>query len=190
MRERKIAKSKVSILECALKLFAKQGYSKTAVDQIAEASDVSPSTFFRYFQTKEAAVLYDNLDPIIIENFKKQPSNLSIISALRNAIKVTFNSLTPEKHKLEMQRFRLPREIPELRATMFEEMVRNIDLFADIIAERTKKDPNELAARNLAGAIIGVGMAALLLAYKRPKITDSVNTFDRALAKLEEGLQV
>jgi len=56
LREQKIAKAKVLIQECALRLFAEQGYSKTTVEQIAEAAEVSSSTFFRYFQTKEAIV--------------------------------------------------------------------------------------------------------------------------------------
>jgi AcrR family transcriptional regulator len=190
LREKKIAKTKVSIQECALRLFSEQGYSKTTVEQIAEIAEVSPSSIFRYFQTKEAIVLYDSLDPVIIKAFRKQPSNLSIIRALRNAINKTFGGLDTEKQKLEMQRFELLRTIPELRATMYEEMVGNIDLFASIIAERTNKNPDSLAVRNMAGAIIGVSMATLLQAYKRPETQDSINSFDQALAKLEDGLLI
>ena len=190
LRERKIVKAKVAIQECALRLFIKQGYNQTTVEQIASAAEVSPSTFFRYFQTKEAVVLYDSLDPLIIDAFSEQPADKDIIPALRSAIKETFNGLSAEKRQLEMQRFELLRTIPELRATMYEEMARNIDLFAEIIAKRTQGDPESLAVRNLAGAIIGVGMAALLQTYKRVDTTetDSVHTFDQALARLEQGL--
>ncbi len=189
LRERKIARAKTSIQKCALQLFAERGYTKTTVEQIAESAEVSPSTFFRYFQTKEAVVLYDSLDPIIIEAFSKQPLARPIIRALRNAMKETFGSLTAEEHRLEMQRFELLRTVPELRATMYEEMARNIDLFAEIIGKRTTKDPDSLEVRNLAGSIIGVGIAALLQAYKRPETIDSVNAFDKALARLEKGLE-
>ncbi len=189
LRERKIAKAKTSIQKCALKLFAERGYTKTTVEQIAESAEVSPSTFFRYFQTKEAVVLYDSLDPIIIEAFSRQPLTMPIVRALRNAMKETFDGLSVEEHSLEMQRFELLRAIPELRATMYEEMARNIDLFAEIIGKRTKKDPDSLEVRNLAGSIIGVGIAALLQAYKRPETIDSINAFDNALARLEKGLE-
>ena len=43
----------------ALRLFTEQGYDETTVDQIADAAEVSQSTFFRYFPTKEDVVLHD-----------------------------------------------------------------------------------------------------------------------------------
>jgi AcrR family transcriptional regulator len=190
LRERKIAKTKVSIQEHALRLFAQNGYVSTTVEQIAEASEVSPSSFFRYFQTKEAVVLYDSLDPVIIEAIRKQPMDLSIIQALRNATTETFGNLSAEKQKLEMQRFELLRTIPALQPSMYEEMARNIDLLAVIIAERAQKDPDDLGVRNLAGAIIGVGLAAMLQAYKRPKEIHSIKAFDMALERLNQGLQL
>jgi len=190
LREQKIAKAKVLIQECALRLFAEQGYSKTTVEQIAEAAEVSSSTFFRYFQTKEAAALYDSLDPVIIEAFSRQPGDLSVIQALRNATRETFGNLPADKQKLEMQRFELLRAVPELRAKMYEEMVRSIDLLAHCIGERAGKDPTSIEIQNLAGAIIGVGMAALLRVYKHSAQVDLVSAFDAALARLETGLEI
>jgi len=188
LRERKKTKTKALIQEQALKLFAAQGYNTTTVEQIAQAAEVSPSTFFRYFQTKEAVVLYDSLDPVILNIFKQQPKGISVIRALRNAMQQAFASVNPERLALEMQRFNLVRTVPELRMTMFDEMIRNIDMMAIMIAERTGHGYDDLAVRNLAGAIIGVGMAALLQAHKQPQQDDSVQSFDAALARLEVGL--
>lgn len=190
LRESKILKAKTAIQGHALRLFARQGYSATTVEQIAEVAEVSPSTFFRYFKSKEGVVLYDSLDPVIIEAFRKQPANISTIRALRRAMMDVFSDLSSEERELEMQRFELQRTIPELRMNMYEEMVRNIDLLAETIAERTNKSSDDLSVRNVAGAVIGVGMAALLQAYKRPKEVDSVNAFDEALKRLEKGLDL
>ena len=76
LRERKKAKTRAAIQEVALRLFERQGYEATTIEQIAEAAEVSPSTFFRYFGSKEDVVVYDALDPILIEAWRKQPRRL------------------------------------------------------------------------------------------------------------------
>jgi AcrR family transcriptional regulator len=45
------------ILSEAVRLFEKQGYSSTTVEQITEAADVGKGTFFNYFPSKEHVLL-------------------------------------------------------------------------------------------------------------------------------------
>lgn len=52
-REEKKRATKQKITDCALKLFAEQGYEATTVNQIAEHADIAKGTFFNYFETKE-----------------------------------------------------------------------------------------------------------------------------------------
>ena len=46
---------------------------------------MSPSTFFRYFPSKESLLLADDLDPVILAAFEAQPPELSPSQAIRRA---------------------------------------------------------------------------------------------------------
>src|SRR6201999_2191851 len=86
LRERKKARTRASLREHALRLFREQGYQATTVEQIAAAAEVSPSTFFRYFPTKEDVVLQDDMDSRMIEALARQPADLAPIAAVRAAL--------------------------------------------------------------------------------------------------------
>ncbi|MFD4546408.1 TetR family transcriptional regulator [Streptomyces sp. NPDC058466] len=43
------------------------------MDQIAEAAEISPSTFFRYFPTKEDVVVQDEYDPALARALRARP---------------------------------------------------------------------------------------------------------------------
>jgi AcrR family transcriptional regulator len=53
-RERKKQETRRHLLEAAWQLFQEKGFEDTTVQEIAEAADVAKSTFFNYFETKEA----------------------------------------------------------------------------------------------------------------------------------------
>jgi AcrR family transcriptional regulator len=53
-------------VDVALRLFTSQGYDETTIAQIADEAEISPSTFFTYFPTKEA-VVFDGYDLAISE---------------------------------------------------------------------------------------------------------------------------
>lgn len=184
LRERKKAKTRAAIQEHALRLFREQGYAQTTVDQIAEAAEVSPSTFFRYFPTKEETVLYDRLDPILMDALAEQPEHLSPIAAVRATMREVFGQLTEEQAQAEQERMRLVLSVPELRAVMYDQLASGIAMLAEGVAARVGRDPADLAVRAWAGALIGVIIAASLDA----EIPMSVERMDEALAHLEEGL--
>ncbi len=187
LRERKKARTRAAIREHALRLFREQGYHATTVEQIAEAAEVSPSTFFRYFPTKEDVVLQDDFDVLGMETFQSQPAELSPIAAFRAAAAQMFATLTPE----ELARFRETTEltltVPEVRARALDEFARTIEAIAAAVALRTGRSPDDLAVRSLAGAVIGVIMSATMPWAEMPA-TDMFERIDAALANLEAGL--
>ena len=94
LRERKKARTRASIREHALRLFREQTYQGTTVEQIAAAAEVSPSTFFRYFPSKEDVVLQDDMDTRMIEALERQPAGLAPVTAVRAASREVFTSYT------------------------------------------------------------------------------------------------
>jgi AcrR family transcriptional regulator len=52
-RSDKKAKIRRAIIQAAVDLFEKQGFENTSVDEIAAEAEISRSTFYRYFPTKE-----------------------------------------------------------------------------------------------------------------------------------------
>ena len=63
-----------AIRAAAYRLFAEQGYDATPVDRIAAEADVSPSTVFRYFPTKEDIVLTDEYDEVMADMLRARPA--------------------------------------------------------------------------------------------------------------------
>src|SRR5258708_33222461 len=89
LRERKKAKTRAAIREHALRLFREPGYGATTVEQIAEAAEGSPATFYRYFPTKEDVVLQDDFDVLTMDAFEAPPRTLGPIAAVRAATAAT-----------------------------------------------------------------------------------------------------
>jgi AcrR family transcriptional regulator len=56
-REKRREETAQKILAAAVRLFEKQGYTSTTVEQITEAADVGKGTFFNYFPSKEHVLL-------------------------------------------------------------------------------------------------------------------------------------
>jgi AcrR family transcriptional regulator len=187
LRERKKARTRAAIQRHALRLFRERGYQATTVEQIAAAADISPSTFFRYFPTKEAVVLQDEYDPMIIEAFKAVPPDVPPIAALRRAIGQVFSQLPEEALERARDRTELIRTVPELRAAMLEEFARNVQMIAELVAERVGRRPDDLAVRTLAGALIGAVMAAML-SWVEGSGRDFQELLDSAVAHVEAGL--
>jgi AcrR family transcriptional regulator len=198
LRERKKARTRASLREHALRLFREQGYQATTVEQIAAAAEVSPSTFFRYFPTKEDVVLQDDMDIRMMEALARQPRELAPIPAVRAAMRETWNSFSPAEWEQLREGGRLSMEVPEIRARTMNEFSRLINAFAGAIAGRTGRSPDDVRVRVLAGAIIGVMMSVFLPEHLQAEAgadldthsfgPESVPRIDEALTLLEEGL--
>lgn len=87
LREKKAEKTRKQISSEALRLFKRDGYEQTTMEAIAEAAEVSPSTLYRYFPSKDLILL----DPVanfggIAAAFSRYAVNHPVEEALAEAI--------------------------------------------------------------------------------------------------------
>lgn len=189
LRERKKARTRAALQEHALRLFGEQGYHETTIEQIAAAAEISVSTLFRYFPTKEDLVLYDALDPVMAAALAAQPAELTPTQAVRAAMRDVLTSLTGEGTEREAVRQRLAYAVPELRARLYEQYVSTIQVLTVAIAQRLGRDEADEEVRLWSGAVVGT-MIAAFERIDEALITreDFAERVDRAMEFLEARL--
>ena len=184
LRARKKVRTRSAIQHHALRLFREQGYEQTTVSQIAQAAEVSESTFFRYFASKEATVLEDDFDAALFELLRAQPLELNPIAAMRQAVRGAFGGITASDLEDALSRTELILSHPELKGAVMSQLVDAIDQLAGLFAERMGASAEDISVRTLAGAVVG----ALLAATMSPPLVmdpDFVGSMDAALGELE-----
>jgi AcrR family transcriptional regulator len=156
LRERKKLKTRRAIRSAAFSRFAAQGYEGTTVDQIAADADVSPSTFFRYFPTKEDLVITDDYDPIMEAELRSRPAEESILESLLQAMIQPLRTVLAQEREDMLLRMRLLRENPTVRARSLAELNRSRDMLLRVFSERTGRPTAELALRAQISALLAV----------------------------------
>ncbi|GIO13770.1 TetR family transcriptional regulator [Cohnella xylanilytica] len=187
LREKKKAKTRAVIQANAMRLFREQGYQATTIEQIADASEVSPSTMFRYFPTKEALVIEDEFDPMLIELYSRQPPGMSPIQAFLQTVREGSARIPPEARRAVRERMELIYSVPELRAANMSQMSETLNLIAGLIAERTGKDRGDLSVLALAGAIIGAVFGAHAYCASHPE-EDYIDAIQDALEQMDRTM--
>jgi AcrR family transcriptional regulator len=161
LRERKKQRTRWSIQAHALRLFAEQGYEATTVEQIAAAAEISPSTFFRYFKTKDDVVIEDEYDPIIIEAIRTAPAGLTPIEIMSHVLRTVLRQLGPDDNAKILERTQLIFSVPALRSRVVENLFDTVNLMSTELAAATGRRPDDPVARVFAGALIGVWLVAI-----------------------------
>jgi AcrR family transcriptional regulator len=186
LRERKKAKTRIAIQQHAVRLFRAQGFAATTVEQVAEAAEVSPSTVFRYFPTKEDLVTTDLVDPVIFGAFEEQPAALSLVQAWRGAMTSSFARLSAADVDTERGREILALSVPELWAASLSNITRGLDTMIEMSARRVGRDPSDPQVRHTVGAMVGVLLVAALDWVENPDL-DIAALIDDALDRLDAG---
>src|SRR5271170_3857040 len=102
LRERKKLATRRSIRRVALDLIAERGFAHVTVEDIAEAADISPRTFFNYFPSKEAALFGADTErtEALRERVTHQAPGEPALSALRQVLVAEARMVTNELGEL------------------------------------------------------------------------------------------
>ncbi|WP_031518554.1 TetR family transcriptional regulator [Streptomyces sp. NRRL F-5123] len=190
LRERKKQRTLATIRREAYRLFAAQGYEATTVEQIAAAAEVSPSTFFRYFPTKEDVVLDDDYDAALADALRARPPGEPVLDSLRIALTDSLGRLLEADRDELLLRTRLGFTDPALRARSWDELIRSQDSVGEVIAERTGRAPDDLDVRCTAAALMAVSTAVVRHWVEHDGEVDLVPLYDRQFALLSAGLRL
>jgi AcrR family transcriptional regulator len=200
-RERKKNQTRELIAETARRLFAERGFDHVSIAEIARQADVSETTVFNHFRTKEDLVYWrmDTFEDELVGAIRRRAFGESILTAFGRFVLAPRGLLAESDPDAVEQLAGLTRMItasPALLAREHEIMARYTESLAALVADETRARPGDVAPWVAANALMGVHRA--LLAYTRaqivagtrnPALARAVRTQGRdALATLERGL--
>ncbi|MGX1132797.1 AcrR family transcriptional regulator [Streptomyces glaucescens] len=188
LRERKKIKTREAIRTATYGLVEEQGYEATTVEQIADRAEVSTSTVFRYFPTKEDIVLTDEYDAVLVEDLRSRPADEPWLESLRHAMRRAVGLGMGEEQDVTRLRCRLMAEVPAVRSRMLENMSETGRAIGDAIGERTGRDPESLEVRVFTMSLVG-GLMEVSQYWARTGFCDDLSDLvDRALTVFARGL--
>ncbi|MFJ1545844.1 TetR/AcrR family transcriptional regulator [Streptomyces sp. NPDC088246] len=188
LRERKKLKTRIAIRRATYRLISEQGYDATTIEQIAEAAEVSPSTVFRYFATKEDIVLTDEYDPIMEAELRNRPADEPPLESLRFIMAEALTAFLASEEEELRQRTRLMVEVPAIRARMTETMSDTAKVLARTLADRSGRSPDDLEVRVFIAAVLGALREVTLYWGEHGQEGDLIAMINQALDTLEGGL--
>ncbi|WP_189931280.1 TetR/AcrR family transcriptional regulator [Streptomyces sulfonofaciens] len=187
LRERKKIKTRAAIRRATYRLIEEQGYEATTVEQIAEAAEVSPSTVFRYFPTKEDIVLTDECDRLLDGELRARPADEPLVDSLRAVVRSSWAVRSHDEPEIVRLRTRLMVQVPAVRSRMMEGMSATGRMLCRILADRTGRDADDLEVRVFATGLVGALLETALYWAEHDYRDDLPDLVDRALAAFERG---
>ena len=191
LRERKKLKARQALIEAASRLFVRQGFDNTTTDEIAQTAELSRSTFFRYFKTKEAVVFPHQSDRLRLlrELIVKHEQGRSPFEAVREGLLDLARYFESIREELAFQR-EIVAASPFLQARQIEFDQEWERVIAERLLRGDKADKaTERLARLVAAAAFGMVEAILREWFDNGCEQDLAGLGAQALDVLEAGVK-
>jgi AcrR family transcriptional regulator len=173
LRERKRIAAMRRIQEVALDLFDERGFANVTIEEIAAAAEVSPSSVYRYFGTKEQVALHDEVDLRFFESVEAELPGQPPIEAVRRAITRAMAELFDrEEEELARRKTRYWLEEPALQAAAAQQTDQFTLMVAEALARASAREVGDLEVQVTASVLVWALVAAVRHwhqnAYERP----------------------
>ncbi|MFE9816056.1 TetR/AcrR family transcriptional regulator [Streptomyces sp. NPDC005773] len=155
-RERKKAATRQAIADAALELFLEHGFERVSVRDVAERADVSTTTLFAHFPSKEALV-FDReaeVEACLTAAVHERPEGQGVVEALRAHALTSWVQLESDPRR---ERFvALVQQTPALREYWERMWMRHAGALSAAIAAELGREPDDLACSALARFVLEV----------------------------------
>jgi AcrR family transcriptional regulator len=189
LRERKKLRTREAIIDAALDLFEQKGFDATTVEDIAAAADVSPRTFFRYFESKLALIMarsttkHVSLGPALAA----RPADESLIESIGHVMRDELGAQLEDP--LVVREFQVMLTTPSLRTLARDHFYDEEAGMVSAVAERLGLPPDDLTAHVITSSI----SSALWTTVNRwtaegADVDELMPMIDRALATVADGV--
>ena len=189
LRERKRRRTETELRSAALALFGERGFDQVTVDDITDAAEVSKTTFYRYFESKEDVLLGRASDKLELMRvaLAAQPVDESVLAAIRNAFLVVADRFEIEREERLALR-RLLQETPSLAARNLAHQSAWELLLREFVAQRLGDAVDGLRPRVLAATVTAALRAAIDKWTDAGGTTDLHSDIGAALAIVVDGV--
>jgi AcrR family transcriptional regulator len=168
LRERKKLKTRQAIEAAALRLFTERGFGRVTVEEIARSADVSSRTFFRYFESKEDAVLgpFPELHEVLRRALADARPDEPVLTVLRRAVERLALRLEEQREGL-LVRGRIIATTPELLARAHHQRDAWRRTLVEAAASHLGADPSTDLRPHVAAAWAMAGLSAARELWER-----------------------
>lgn len=159
LRDKKKAATQDALRRVALEMFAERGFTAVSVDQIAQAADVSRSTFFRYFGSKEAVLFqeFDEAGDVFLQALRGRPSSETHFEAFEEALVQTSVDIGSDQKRDQNRALDdLLRNDPALSGRRLAEQERWTEILSNTFAKRAGRSEPEFEDRLAASACMAL----------------------------------
>jgi AcrR family transcriptional regulator len=188
LRARKKEKTRRTLVDVAMRLFAEDGYAATTVEAICEEAEVAVSTFYAYFEGKEALAFPDEDEraAIVAGILGEPPSGEPLHVTLRRASLALVERDLKARNELA-ERYELIAREPALAASAARRQARHVEELAQLLATQMGVDPaDDLRPRLAISAAFGA-LNAAWSAWAADTSRDLRELVDRAHDTLDTG---